>query len=85
MRIESPALPVGSTLISDVVCVENINGTWTYSVYLWPIFTHGHSNRAQFRYIAAALINAGLCKQVEIVRAFWGRSKDAWTSAKATP
>ncbi len=70
MRIESPALPVGSTLISDVVCVENINGTWTYSVYLWPIFTHEHSNRAQFRYIAAALINAGLCKQVEIVRAF---------------
>ena len=70
MRIESPALPVGSTLISDVVCVENINGTWTYWVYLWPIFTHEHSNRAQFRYIAAGLINAGLCKQVEIVRAF---------------
>jgi hypothetical protein len=57
-------------MISDVVCVENLNGTWTYSVYLWPIYTHEQSQRVQFRYIAATLINAGLCKQVEIVRAF---------------
>ena len=70
MTVKSPTLPTGSTLINDVVCVENLNGAWTYSVYLWPIFTHEHSGRAQFRYIAAALINAGLCKQVEIVRVF---------------
>jgi transposase len=57
-------------MISDVVCVENLNGAWTYWVYLWPIYTHEQSQRAQFRYIAATLINAGLCKQVEIVRAF---------------
>ena len=70
MTVKSPILPNGSTLINDVVCVENLNGTWTYSVYLWPIYTHEHSDRAQFRYIAATLVNAGLCKQVEIVRAF---------------
>ena len=70
MTVKSPTLPNGSTIISDVVVVENLNGTWTYSVYLWPIYTHEHSHRAQFRYIAATLINAGLCKQVEIVRAF---------------
>ena len=70
MRIKVPTLPTGSTMISDVVCVENLNGAWTYSVYLWPIYTHEQSHRAQLRYIAATLINAGLCKQVEIVRAF---------------
>ena len=57
-------------MINDIVCVENINGTWTYSVYLWPIYTHEHSNRAQFRYAASSLINAGLCKQVQIARTF---------------
>ena len=70
MTVKSPTLPIGSTMISDVLCVENLNGTWTYSVYLWPIYTHEHSQRPQFRYIAATLINAGLCKQVQIVRAF---------------
>ena len=70
MEVKVPTLPTGSTMISDVVCVENLNGTWTYSVYLWPIYTHEQSQRAQFRYIAATLINAGLCKQVEIVRVF---------------
>ena len=57
-------------MINDIVCVENINGTWTYSVYLWPIYTHEHSNRSQFRYAASSLINAGLCQQVQIARAF---------------
>ena len=70
MGVKVPILPTGSTMISDVLCVENLNGTWTYWVYLWPIYTHEQSQRAQFRYIAATLINAGLCKQVEIVRAF---------------
>ena len=70
MTVKVPTLATGSTMISDVVCVENLNGVWTYSVYLWPIYTHEQSQRAQFRYIAATLINAGLCKQVEIVRAF---------------
>ena len=70
MTIKLPAIPTGSTVISDVVCVDNQNGVWTYWVYLWPIYTHKGSERKQFRYIAATLVNSGLCKQIEIVRAF---------------
>ena len=70
MSIKLPAIPIGSTLISDVVSVDNQNGVWTYWVYLWPIYTHEYSQRKQFRYIAATLVNSGLCKQIEIVRAF---------------
>lgn len=70
MKVKSPTIPEGSTMINDIVCVENINGTWTYSVYLWPIYSHEQSQRAQFRYAASSLINAGLCQQVQIARAF---------------
>ncbi len=70
MSVKLPTIPTGSTMISDVVSVENQDGVWTYSVYLWPIYTHEHSQRKQFRYIAATLINAGLCKQIEMVRTF---------------
>ena len=70
MKVKSPTTPEGSTMINDIVCVENINGTWTYSVYLWPIYSHEQSHRAQFRYVASSLINAGLCQQVQIARAF---------------
>jgi transposase-like protein len=70
MSIKLPAIPIVSTLISDVVSVDNQNGVWTYWVYLWPIYTHEYSQRKQFRYIAATLVNSGLCKQIEIVRAF---------------
>ena len=63
MQVKSPTIPEGSTMINDIVCVENINGTWTYSVYLWPIYSHEQSQRAQFRYAASSLINAGLCQQ----------------------
>ena len=57
-------------MINDIVCVENIKGTWTYSVYLWPIYTHEQSRRAQFRYAVSSLINAGLCQQAQIARTF---------------
>ena len=70
MKVKSPTIPEGSTVINDIVCVENINGTWTYWVYLWPIYTHEQSQRAQFRYAASSLINAGLCQQVQIAQAF---------------
>ena len=57
MKVKSPTIPEGSTVINDIVCVENINGTWTYWVYLWPIYTHEQSQRAQFRYAASSLIS----------------------------
>ena len=70
MRWKLPQIPQGSTSINDIVAVNNDNGTWTYSIYLWPVYTHESPQRNHFRYIASTLINSGLCRQTELVGIF---------------
>ena len=70
MRWKLPQIPEGSTPINDIVSVTSENGTWTYYIYLWPLYIHQSSQRDHFRYIASSLINAGLCRQKEIVSVF---------------
>lgn len=70
MKAMLPGIAEGSTPINDIVGVQREDGTWTYFVYLWPIYSHPEGNQNQFRLIAAMLIESGLCRQCDIVKAF---------------
>jgi len=70
MKAMLPRIPEGSTMINDVVGVVREAGDWTYYVYLWPIYSHPEGHRNHFRLVAAMLVQAGLCRQCDLVKAF---------------
>jgi hypothetical protein len=52
------------------------NGQWTYFCGTQPVFQHAENDHRSFRMFTAQLICQGVCRQVEIVRAF-GVSKNS--------
>src|SRR5208337_1808296 len=52
------------------------NGRWTYFCGVQPVFQHAENDHRSFRMFTAQLICQGVCRQVDIVRAF-GISKNS--------
>jgi transposase-like protein len=71
-----PFIPSGSTAINDVYSVEQKDEQWFYFCGIHPIFCHGSSDRRSFWMFTAQLVCQGMCRQVEIMRAF-GVSKNS--------
>ena len=71
-----PLIPNGSTPVNNVLSVEKTGSRWTYFIGLHPVFFHEEKDRRSFSMFTAQLVCQGVCKQVEIMRAF-GVSKSS--------
>jgi transposase len=70
MQTILPIIPSGSTLINKILTVTKQNGVWTYYLSLWPMYSHKEEDQRSFRLICALLLNAGTCRQCDIVKTF---------------
>ena len=52
------------------------NGQWTYFCGIQPVFQHAENDHCSFRMFTAQLICQGVCRQVDVLRAF-GVSKNS--------
>jgi hypothetical protein len=65
-----PLIADGATRISDLISVVRENGQWAYFCGAHPVFQHAENDHRAFRMFTAQLICQGVCRQVDIVRAF---------------
>jgi hypothetical protein len=65
-----PLIADGATRISEVISVVRDNGQWTYFCGVQPVFQHAENDRRSFQMFTAQLICQGVCRHVDIVRAF---------------
>ncbi len=65
-----PIVPDGATSINAEFSVVVRDGMWAYHVGALPVFTHAAGDRAGFRMFTSQAVVQGLCRQVDIVRAF---------------
>lgn len=76
MNVMLPMVPHGATVISNNLSVVNENDTWTYFYGCDPIATHAADDRIAFQLFTASFINAGRCRNIDIIRVF-GVSKSS--------
>ena len=65
-----PIVPAGATCITPEFSVVVRGGTWWYSVGMVVVFSHDAGDRASFRMFTSQAIVQGLCRQVDVMRAF---------------
>lgn len=65
-----PLIPDGATPINDCINVVREGQQWTYFCGVHPVFVHPEEDRASFLMFTAQLVCQGVCKQVDIIRAF---------------
>jgi len=71
-----PCIPMGATEINHRLGVLRENDHCTYFLGGFPIFAHAADDKRMFRIVTSQLIEAGGCRQVEILRTF-GVSKSS--------
>jgi transposase len=71
-----PLIADGATRISDVISVVRDNGQWRYFCGVQPVFQHPENDRRAFQMFTAQLVYQGVCRHVDVVRAF-GVSKNS--------
>ncbi len=71
-----PLIPEGATPISDVLSVYRDSDQWTYFLGFHPISKHAGGNRRMFQLATSQLIDAGCCRQLDVIRCF-GVSKSS--------
>ncbi len=73
-------LPDGSTSINELVSVIRGEKEWIYYCGFNPVFCHQAKDERSFRMFVSQLTDSGMCKQVEIVKAFGvsARSVKRW-------
>jgi hypothetical protein len=65
-----PLIPRGATQISDLVSVWRSEESWTYYIGTHPIYSHNSEDQRMFRMVTSQMIEAGACRQVDIVNTF---------------
>jgi len=65
-----PLIPHGATFISHNLSVINENERWTYFHGGLPVFSHDCNDKKSFRLITSSFILEGVCKNIDIQRAF---------------
>lgn len=80
MQLLLPIFPVQTTLITPSVGVYERDGIIQYLVNGLPIYSHAKEDNDAFRFITSNFIHQGLCRKVDIERAF-GVSEDSVSRA----
>ncbi len=80
MQLILPIFPVDTTMVNAHLGVYEHEGIVQYLVNGMPVFSHSKDNTDAFRYITSNLIQQGICRNVDIERAF-GVSEDSVTRA----
>jgi len=80
MQLLLPIFPADTTLINANVGVYERNGIVQYLINGLPVYSHSKDDKDAFRYITSNFIHQGLCRNVDIERAF-GVSEDSVTRA----
>ncbi|MBL0026649.1 MAG: hypothetical protein IPO98_17370 [Saprospiraceae bacterium] len=70
MQLQLPIFSRETKFISDCVGYYTKEGIVQYIVNGLPVFAHGEEDLNSFRYIVSNFIDQGLCKKVEVQRAF---------------
>jgi transposase len=70
MQLQLPIFSSETRFISDCVGYYTKEGIVQYIVNGLPVFAHGEDDLNSFRYIVSNFIDQGLCKKVEVQRAF---------------
>jgi transposase len=71
-----PLIPRGATEINGLVSVWRDEERWTYFIGTYPIYSHHKTDQRMFRLVTSQMIEAGACRQVDIIRSF-GVSKSS--------
>lgn len=80
MQLLLPIFPPDTTLINANVGVYERDGLVQYLINGLPVYSHAKDNNDAFRYITSNFIHQGLCRNVDIERAF-GVSEDSVSRA----
>ena len=80
MQLILPIYPVNTTLINANVGVYERDGVVQYLVNGLPVYSHARDDNSAFRWITSNFIHQGLCRNVDIERAF-GVSEDSVSRA----
>jgi len=70
MQLSLPIYPSGSSLISDCLGVFCQDKIVQYIVNGLPVYQHAEEDLNSFRFAISNFIARGLCKKVEVMRAF---------------
>ena len=80
MQLLLPIFPNQTTLITPSVGVYEREGIIQYLVNGLPVYSHSKEDNDAFRFITSNFIHQGLCRKVDIERAF-GVSEDSVSRA----
>ncbi len=75
-KLMLPLIPPGSTMISDAASVFRDEDRWTYFSGSNPVYYHRPDDLRMFRLVTSQMIDAGLCRHVDIIKTF-GVSKSS--------
>ena len=76
MQLLLPIFPPDAKMINDVIGVQERDGIVQYLISGMPMYSHASEDLRAFRFITSNFIHEGLCKNVDIERAF-GVSEDS--------
>ena len=71
-----PFISPGVTQINSMVSVWHDDDRWTYFLGKYPIYSHRVDDQRMFRLNTAQLIESGVCRQTQVIKAF-GVSKSS--------
>ncbi|MBU1228317.1 MAG: hypothetical protein KJ698_14025 [Actinobacteria bacterium] len=71
-----PLIPNGATQINGLVTVFRDEYRWTYFIGTYPVYFHAAEDQRKFCLVSSQLIEAGACRQVDIINTF-GVSKSS--------
>lgn len=80
MQLLLPIFPVNTKLINSSVGVYEREGIVQYLINGLPVYSHSKDDNDAFRFITSNFIHQGLCRNVDIERAF-GVSEDSVSRA----
>jgi hypothetical protein len=70
MQLQLPIFSTEAKMISDSVGYYNREGLVHYIVNGLPVYAHSEEDLSSFRFFTSNLINQGLCRKIDIHRAF---------------
>lgn len=70
MQLKLPIFPSGSILVSPCLGVHTKDNVVTWIVNALPVYQHAEDDHRSFRFALSNFIRQGLCRPVDVMRAF---------------
>jgi len=70
VQLALPIFPVDTIMINEHLGIGRKNGVVTYFHCGLPIYLHSENDHRSFRFITSKLLLAGVCRKIDICRAF---------------